>query len=799
MMVLRVLLVAWACAAAVPVEPSTSPNSAVMPSVSFLDLPFGWNHSSQEKDIAAVFQRAAYGSTTPSVPPPTPPTTPRRPPPPPPRPITPAPRRPTSSTEAPVTRGRLKHPLPPEYLNPFADKPILRGSLSEGSHGGHKRPPPVPPKGPPEQERIPIRPPDLPLKHKPLNTPARGGSGGKEGSNSGGQRHSDPHNETEINFVPILQNPAVTRILSGSNGRKEPDDRPTRLLLDLNKMFPMEHPTTSTTSTTTPPPPPPETDLPEEYQPEEEEEEPSEVPDVDNDLNNDLRPDQRPEDERLTQGDDYDLRVWGVAWDVHVYLMGGLFLVLVLVCLITWLRRGGGRVLSPLYLHLSNGLLLTVGVGRAIFLLHDAYNLHRAYPESLAPILLHFALPLLCLTFALLFLFVARFTRTQLLSLRRPALVAAAAGAVLLVVTCLGLQLAAGLVAQPTAKRLLLINEWLLLVWAVALALAYLAAFPLLSRSLSTLNPMFSTTQHVPPASLGLVLRSLLAVAMLLLLLVCVHLYGVFGVAGLFGEQPPRPWPWWGFHFSVRVIEVSISLLMAFVAALRVPSPSKKAFKDPSRDCSQDLYPAVCGANYAVQKKLYEDPYQLRTLVAPPPPPVTMAVPHLVEPQTDRPSSMLFAEDGFVRFRTSADPEQPMEEVLHRTMSRNGGMGHPVGLPGPRPPIPQPRWAHCHHPSDSDFTDESSPSSSSSSGGSRHPRGPSEDVSPDSAVGSDIYSKNGDIMWRDELLSRSILDRLAALHQHAGYAPLAFPGHPLASPTSAHYNLYARPDDESAV
>jgi hypothetical protein len=286
------------------------------------------------------------------------------------------------------------------------------------------------------------------------------------------------------------------------------------------------------------------------------------------------------DDERLTDArDDYDLRVWGVAWDVHVYLMGGLFCLLAAACVVNWLRRPG-RVLSPLYFHACNGLLLVVGVLRAVFLLFDAYNLHNSYPAAMTPVLLNFAFPLLTLAFGLLFLFLVKFTRTQLLPEKSGRLTVAAlsAAAILHVAACLGLQVLAGCLQQPQTKLLLLANQWLVLAWAVALALAYLAAFPMLSRALNTLNPMFSTTQHVPPASLGLVLRSLLAVAMLLLLLVCVHLYGLFGVSGLYGDEPPRPWPWWGFQFSVRVIEVSVCLLMAFVASLRV-EPSGAASK----------------------------------------------------------------------------------------------------------------------------------------------------------------------------------------------------------------------------
>ena len=62
----------------------------------------------------------------------------------------------------PPIRSFFTPPLPPEYANPFADKPTLRGSNSEGgiSQAG-RRPVPPPARSPSGRDRIPLRPPDL--------------------------------------------------------------------------------------------------------------------------------------------------------------------------------------------------------------------------------------------------------------------------------------------------------------------------------------------------------------------------------------------------------------------------------------------------------------------------------------------------------------------------------------------------------------------------------------------------------------------------------------------------------------
>ncbi|KAH8320123.1 hypothetical protein KR067_007315, partial [Drosophila pandora] len=61
---------------------------------------------------------------------------------------------------SPPSRTFFTPPLPPEYQNPFADKPTLRGSNNEGLLTINRRPIP-PPSLMPSQDRIPIRPPEL--------------------------------------------------------------------------------------------------------------------------------------------------------------------------------------------------------------------------------------------------------------------------------------------------------------------------------------------------------------------------------------------------------------------------------------------------------------------------------------------------------------------------------------------------------------------------------------------------------------------------------------------------------------
>ncbi|XP_017472412.1 PREDICTED: uncharacterized protein LOC108363536 [Rhagoletis zephyria] len=184
---------------------------------------------------------------------------------------------------SPPARSFFTPPLPPEYQNPFADKPTLRGTNNEGiiSNSGtyiNRRPIP-PPSLMPGHERIPFRPPDLaastggstqdgfvpvvsigdngsvtnvPLgantdaeRKKALNTPSQSNGGyGKSNADvsnvgsiiqtltndhsknfygSGGNSQEAPvqnNNSAQQHSTRQEVLPSIRRILSGSNGNK---------------------------------------------------------------------------------------------------------------------------------------------------------------------------------------------------------------------------------------------------------------------------------------------------------------------------------------------------------------------------------------------------------------------------------------------------------------------------------------------------------------------------------------------------------------------------------------------------
>lgn len=147
---------------------------------------------------------------------------------------------------SPPTRSFFTPPLPREYNNPFADKPTLRGTNSEvgimDTGNPMSRRPIPPPSITPGHERVPLRP-DLSENRpvsistsqtlntdlqqqtsqpkKVLNTPSHKVNKVDLGHpyDNGNNNRALMNNENPSDVSKII--PSISRILSGSNGRKE--------------------------------------------------------------------------------------------------------------------------------------------------------------------------------------------------------------------------------------------------------------------------------------------------------------------------------------------------------------------------------------------------------------------------------------------------------------------------------------------------------------------------------------------------------------------------------------------------
>ncbi|XP_014227378.1 uncharacterized protein LOC106652760 [Trichogramma pretiosum] len=586
-----------------------------------------------------------------------------------------------SPSYAPPSRTLFTPPLPPEYANPFADKPTLRGTNFD-LHFNNRRPVP-PPSLTPIQERIPIKPPDL-VENTTKNINKLGFTKNKvidsifaKDSIEMSDKAKDL-NET-IDFVPSLHFTSISRILSGSNGRKQ--DIPEILLkpistkspvnlssiklsneksVSFQTMHPSEDVQTSTNSTTEkvlsktseiegifydsfnknvknktfnnehdlgnddndrlsqPQPKPPSSS--------------SRVPDtIDNSLQNIV-----PQ---------YDVdpfeSTWKITWSLHVYVAATSFTMIALYCVYKIVRFNSSTNLLTQSYFLSIHLLITiVCMLRCFYLFYDAYNLGNSLPRTLSNVLMFLPSSLIAASFSTLTLYVSRCSSAPSLYRNKfvsPMLLMLAF--VVYITLCISLYLSEHILGYTDESELLpLICRCIYIIICITLGLCYMYVYRVIRSQLS-INSIKSINNHVASdcttRALNTAVTTTIATALLFILMGFVQLYGIFGVKRV--RLYPYPWLWWGWQFSVRLIELSMCSLIAWVAGLsqyqmrekqiqqHIIHPGFALFPCGSSTSTENmddaLYPTICNSNQAIKnysirtgKQVYDDSYPLNTL-----------------------------------------------------------------------------------------------------------------------------------------------------------------------------------------
>ncbi|CAH0390060.1 unnamed protein product [Bemisia tabaci] len=671
---------------------------------------------------------------------------------------------PTSqSSYVPPNRFPFTPPLPADYHSPFANKDTLRDSNSDNSNVPNRRPNPPPPvRVPSEMEMIPIRPmlPAQDTKKTSLNKPIMKkfqDLNYSEASSTSTSLSPRGTNET-YEYVPvdnILPYFSVSRILSGGNGRKpmisdmlnpsqpkiEPETKvswaikqeaPKVTSLPASSPKPIEtfenkaeakfeiplknHPVISspTTSSALSSYASQHNNVEEELDLPKEDEKKSEM------VRTVVMPEspvaprpehQEPEISSLPDLPEPRTRyVLGVAWYVHVYLIAILFSILILCSVFNIIRFSAYKhLLSFGYFITLHGFLLLIGCLRSFYLFYDAYNINHTIPEPLSRLMLNTVFPLLTSTFAVLFLFLLQATDLHPTSSRiqRPSVLAI----FILIHICLSVCIDLYSDASPYSEVLPLIFQCIFIMLCIMLGVTYIYLYKSLTHSsLRKQGTIFGSAfadPHRP--TLAHAIRVTLATALLSLLMAVVQLYGMFGVYEVLGKDQPHPWLWWGFQFSVRVIEVSMCFLLAWagIQPLRCEEEKETQSHNSSTgfalfSCGattprgsdtgvvDDIYPAICSTNQAIHnyslrtgKQVYDDTFPLnnlplagnmfshtterRSLKKHPDHDLSKSICGTLvsypERQIQPSPSMLVAENGFVRFRSLADGEQPPEDL----------------------------------------------------------------------------------------------------------------------------------------
>ncbi|XP_014613572.1 PREDICTED: uncharacterized protein LOC106791998 [Polistes canadensis] len=603
---------------------------------------------------------------------------------------------------APPSRALFTPPLPPEYLHPFADKPTLRGTNSD-VHTGARRPVP-PPSLTPAHERIPIRPPDLvqvpvsshgPERHSHSRNKAINTSNNNNGNSKFGIEFGDNDKRNNSNeFVPTLHYPSISRILSGSNGRKQ--DIPEILLKPLATKSPFQNVplviTTERLSTSTPMLPvttstatgtttmmpitsstvdpfkkvtqPTIFNLPNTRRQENDGDylhgmrtengfktDNIEIVDTERLPNPQpqppappsKRPNDKVDDPLVPHIDTNPLEsTWKIAWSLHVYVAAIMFTLMALYSIYKIVRfNEATNLLTQSYFLAVHLLLTTVCTLRCFHLFYDAYNLGHSLPEPLSRVLMYLPAPLLSAAFATLMLYLARCSEAPSLNNKLLSPGALVFFSTIHIILCVSLHVSTHVLGyRDEAKILPLVCQCIYTIVCVTLGLCYAYVYRVVRSQIHIMNNKTAGVNHVvagiDPSTVALstAITTTIATAMIFVVLGFVQLYGIFGIRE---RSLPYPWFWWGWQFFIRLLELTVCGLLVWVASLsQYPLREKQLQQHPAHSgfalfpCGSStstenmddvLYPAICSTNQAIQnytmrtgKQVYDDSFPLNTL-----------------------------------------------------------------------------------------------------------------------------------------------------------------------------------------
>ncbi|XP_064606717.1 uncharacterized protein LOC135471417 [Liolophura sinensis] len=289
-------------------------------------------------------------------------------------------------------------------------------------------------------------------------------------------------------------------------------------------------------------------------------------------------------------------KVWKEAWPIHIYSMGTAFSLLAVFSLISIIRLWRIKHLfSQKYFISLNLLMFLMGVIRGVYLLVDGYNSRQIFSRVLDYFLLSTGFPCLTSAFSILFFALLQATRMQLVGPKVQKIQVLIA----IIVCHFGISIITDVVVGYFygARIMLFLCELISVLWGLFLVIGYCYIFrrlyaaalkrqrvmERLSNVRSSRSPGVNGTSQnisdrkpsrtdssvtVKPSqkyTLSLAVKVTLGTAILGLVYIGLEMFGMFGVFGVFSQKVPEPWPWWGFEFGLRLVELFMCVTMSYI------------------------------------------------------------------------------------------------------------------------------------------------------------------------------------------------------------------------------------------
>ncbi|XP_047477774.1 uncharacterized protein LOC125031204 [Penaeus chinensis] len=419
----------------------------------------------------------------------------------------------------------------------------------------------------------------------------------------------------------------------------------------------------------------------------------------------------------------------GTAWIVHVYCAAGLSSLLALMALFCVFRVLSGTYLLPRGYYITVQLLMFLaGFLRSIVLFHDPYAVQRLLPATLAALAEEAGWPCLTAALAVVVVAVVRAWRGSRRKPKKPHLPVTLA---VIISTHLFISVTIHLCAAVLPKHAGVLRgvfHIITVVWGCSVGLASLVAswraVRVAKRQLATPLRLRHSQQDSSRMVFFRGAHLVLVTSLLQLLLAALHVYALTNPREMLEIPPAHPWHWLAFQSGCRVTEVAMWFLLGIISSLTVRATSGKPYTHGSdglmsafscRCCSSvcsrnkldGVYPSMGQSNHSIRnftlvcgKTVFEEALTTQpqagdhkhvaiahgtahnqhiagssaTLQSVPSDfhllwyhtrngPLKSNVPI----DSSRPSSMLFNDAGFVRFRMQVDPQQAMEDVLRKS------------------------------------------------------------------------------------------------------------------------------------
>ncbi|BFZ10850.1 hypothetical protein BsWGS_13889 [Bradybaena similaris] len=279
---------------------------------------------------------------------------------------------------------------------------------------------------------------------------------------------------------------------------------------------------------------------------------------------------------------------WGFAWEMHVYFLGGLFVLAEMYSIVNVVRFWRApRLLPSAYSACLHVMLACVCITRAVYLLYCGYDSEQTYHISLNHFL--YTIPFPCLTsgFSVIFSWILRAADLHLLPFSLLKLQVLVPIIVIHYILTIITDVLVGYSEEIHALQF--VSHAFLIIWGLYLFFGYTYIFRKLysqvgigQAQLGRLSYRASLNQAERlqrKLALRIAVKSTFLTAACGLAVTGLEAYAVVDVYTMFRRAHPKPWPWWLYHSILRLLEFFMCLTMSYIIFLpvRYPLPGRKS------------------------------------------------------------------------------------------------------------------------------------------------------------------------------------------------------------------------------